>query len=92
MNAKSVSELLKDLEKKSPTALVPSMIFDDLTQEGLKGIWNELSLHEKELFIQFIDLKQEEAKTNHVEYAYYFWGRIRNRLLTKQTPIGEEHE
>jgi hypothetical protein len=91
--AKSVTELLRELEHpKEKNCLAPFLIFEDLTQKGLSGVWNETNNMEKALFEQFVCLRELEATTNKVEYAVYFWTRMRKRLQSKETPIGEEHE
>jgi hypothetical protein len=91
MTAKSVNELLKELEQPK-SGIAPAIIFEDLSQKGLSGAWKELEAMDIALLKQFVALKELEAKANKVEYAYYFWKRIRNRLLADMSPIGEEQD
>lgn len=89
--AKSVSQLLKELEHpKDKGCLAPNIIFEDLTQKGLSGVWYDITPIEHALFTQFACLKEMEAADNKVEYAVYFWSRIRKRVQSKETPIGKE--
>jgi len=90
MVAKSVSDLLNELDHPLE-GIAPSIIFEHMTKKGY-STWGETSDIDRNLFAQFIALKEIEAATNKVEYAYFFWGRIRKRLQTNKPPIGEEHE
>ena len=91
MTAKSVTDLLKELEQPK-SGIAPAIIFEDLSQKGLSGAWKELETTDINLLKQFVVLKEMEAKANKMEYAYYFWERVRLRLLADMSPIGEEQE
>ena len=92
MEAKSVTNLLKEVEEDKDCALAVDRIFDDLVQHGLSGVWTTISADEREAFKKFVWNKCSRAKEDKNEYAYYFWNRMAKRLVEGKLPIGEEHE
>jgi hypothetical protein len=88
MEARSVSDLLRELDKD---ILYTKDIFEDFTKYGVSNsIWNAITVEQRNAFVSFVKTRCTEAKEQKSEYGYFFWNRMLKRLVEDKTPIGEE--